>query len=70
MYGTYGRLGLHVGDSDIAVIRATRRKFRKEVRRDPGLRDARKLTYRTMIAHHRDARNLYRDVMRGELDGE
>lgn len=70
MYSMYLRLGLNVADSDVAVIRATRKRFRKEVRRAPLLRDSRHQTYRLMLTYHREARDLYRDVMRGDLSGE
>lgn len=65
MFAFYCRLGLHVGASHRAVIRATRAKL---VRRpdDPRYgRTARHDLYRRMIEEHEDARELYRSVMRG-----
>lgn len=63
MFGTYCRLGLPVWASDLDVIRATRRKMKKSALRDATKRDARKSVYRAILAHHRDARDLYREIM-------
>lgn len=70
MYGTYLRLGLHVSDSDIAVIRAARRKLKPKARRDREVRQMRHDFYRMMIRHHKESRDLFYDVMRGDLSGE
>lgn len=70
MFGTYCRLGVNVTDSDRVVIRQSLSKVHPKHRRNPAMREQRKQFYRIMLAHHRDARNLYRDVMHGELDGE
>lgn len=70
MYGTYLRLNVHVGDSRMTVIRAARKKLSAKARRDPHLRDERKTFYRTMLAYHAEANNLYRDAMRGDLSDD
>lgn len=70
MYGTYLRLGLHVADSDIAAIRAARRKLKPKARTERAFRSERHRFYRIILNHHAEARGLYRDVMLGQLDGE
>lgn len=61
MYATYERLGLHVAESNMKVIRAARKRITKKARRDPKFRDARKALYREMLQHHADARELFRE---------
>lgn len=70
LYGTYLRLGLPVGASDIDVMRALRAKWKKGVRRDPALRDTRKATYRQILRYHQQARDLFFEVTRGTLGAE
>lgn len=69
MYGTYCRLGLHVSDSDVAVIRAANAKLNKSAKRGPELRQARRDFYAIMLRHHHEARGLYRDVMFNDIGG-
>ena len=57
MYSLYCRLGVHVGASPRAVIRATRAKLRRPLLRCG--RDRRKFIYRAVLREHRDARALY-----------
>jgi len=59
MFSTYQRLGVHVRDSNRAVVRATRRKFRKAVRIDPACREGRKAIYRDMLHYHARAAKLF-----------
>ncbi len=60
LYGTYLRLGLHVGESDRAVVRAAAARVTRSSQRDPALRDERKRFYRQMLNHHHDAQDLVR----------
>ncbi|MFZ5693265.1 MAG: hypothetical protein ACOY5F_18685 [Pseudomonadota bacterium] len=60
MLGTYHRLNVHVFASWRDVIRAASTKLKREARRDPARRDARKVFYREMLRHHRDAQELVR----------
>ena len=66
MFGTYCRLLIHVYDSDITIIRAARLKIQKRFRTLRASRSARHTFYRSMLAHHRDARDTHRKVMCGE----
>lgn len=61
MYGMYCRLNLRVSASNITVIRAVRRKFRRGVRRDPAFRQARKDIYRQMLGYHAEHQKLVRE---------
>jgi hypothetical protein len=67
MYSTYLRLGLHVADSDLQVVKAARSKMMPHCRFGPEKRDARHQFYRAMLRYHHEARGLYRDVMYGEI---
>jgi len=58
MLSTYHRLGVHVYDSDLAVIRAAAGKLDPKVRRQPAFRQSRKDFYREMLDHHRKAQEL------------
>ena len=60
MFGTYQRLRLPISASNVAVIRAVRRKFTKASRRDPAMREGRKHVYRAMLDYHAKARGLAR----------
>ena len=55
MFGTYQRLNVHVFASNLAVIRALRRKLKPGVLHDRTKRDARHELYRTILKHHSDA---------------
>lgn len=71
MHSTYLRLGLHVADSDIAVIRAARNVMMPHCRFGPEKRAARHRFYSQMLTYHSKARGLYREVMFNDLsDGE
>jgi len=61
MYGTYQRLRVHVGASNIAVIRAARKKLAKRCWHDSAYRDGRKLFYRNMLEYHADAQRMVRE---------
>lgn len=61
MYGTYERLNLHVYASNIEVIRAVRRKFKRATLHDRAMREQRHYVYRKMIGYHADARALVRE---------
>lgn len=65
MFGTYQRLGLHVMESNIQVIRAARQMISEEHRRAPEMALARKQFYRSMIDYHRQARAVYQMAMAG-----
>lgn len=58
MLGTYHRLNVHVFASWRKVVRAAAGKLNRSARRDPTKRSARKLFYREMLRHHRDAQEL------------
>lgn len=60
MIGTYNRLNLHVGASDVMVIRAVRRRLLRNAKtRD--YRTHRHELYRIMLRHHADARRLFKE---------
>jgi hypothetical protein len=59
VFGTYNRLNVHVGASDIDVVRAARRKLKKSVRRARVHREGRHAFYRKMLAYHHEARDLF-----------
>jgi hypothetical protein len=61
MYGTYGRLRVHVFASNIAVIRAARRKLKRRCWHDPSYREGRKLFYRNMLEYHAAEQRLVRE---------
>jgi GrpB-like predicted nucleotidyltransferase (UPF0157 family) len=54
-------LHVHIYASDVDVLRAVRRKFKRAARRNPAFREERKRVYREMLAHHHAARNLARE---------
>lgn len=60
MYATYLRLDLGMHDDWRAVIRAAVRVLRRQARRDPAQRHARKCFYREMLEHHASAQALVR----------
>jgi hypothetical protein len=70
MFGTYCRLGVNVSASDFDVMRAARRKIAVQHRRGRARRADRHRFYRQMLAYHRDARGLYRDVMFGDTGAD
>lgn len=63
MFGIYQRLGLHVGASNRAVIRATMARFVKPLIHEPLIKARRKKIYRAMIQEHKEALALYRVAM-------
>lgn len=67
MFAQYQRLGVHVGASSLAVIRAARARMTAKARRDPLQRRARHEFYRRMLHEHSEARALYRRVMSGSV---
>ena len=58
MFGTYNRLRVTIYDSNIAVIRAARKKIAKKHRRECARRSARHEFYRLMLSYHRAAIDL------------
>lgn len=60
MLGTYHRLNVHVFASWRDVVRAASTRLTHEALRDPAKRAARKVFYREMLRHHRDAQELVR----------
>jgi hypothetical protein len=56
MFSTYQRLDVHVGDSNLAVIRAARRRLMPF---HPDQREPRKAFYREMLKHHAKALSLF-----------
>ena len=61
MFGTYQRLRVHVGASNMEVIRAARKKLAKRCWHDPSYREGRKLFYRNMLDYHHEAQELVRE---------
>lgn len=59
MFGTYCRLGVHVGASPLAVARALWSRLKRPL---PPRARRRKLL-RAMLREHKDARALYHAVM-------
>jgi hypothetical protein len=57
-YGTYCRLNVHVRATPREVIKAARRKIRKDLRSNPEFRAARKHFYRDMLGYHERAAKL------------
>ena len=64
-YSIYCQLNLHVGASSRDVIRATHGLLRKPSRRGRKRRTERHKLIRDMLKEHREARDLYLEVMRG-----
>lgn len=64
MHATYERLNLHVGATASEVIRAVR-SILAPTAFQRCHRSARHKLYRTMLRHHRDARELFRFVSTG-----
>ena len=64
-YSIYCQLNLHVGASSREVIRATHDLLRKPSRRGRKRRKERHKLIRDMLKEHREARDLYLEVMRG-----
>lgn len=63
MFATYCRLNLHVNASDMAVIRAARKKLKRgRTRRQRQFREMRHNFYRSMLKQHHDAQKLFRDM--------
>lgn len=61
MFGTYQRLGVHVYEPDIAVVRAARRLITPKHRSSPEKKEERKVFYRQMLDHHRHERELCKE---------
>jgi len=57
---TYGRLNLHVGDSNVELIRRLWRKIDR-TKRGPDARKMRHDLYRLLIEHHREAQELVKE---------
>jgi hypothetical protein len=70
MFSTYLRLNLHADDTYIEVIRRARRKIKPEAVRNPAQRDARHRFYSRMLTYHRQSRELFREVVYGELSDD
>lgn len=66
MYSQYLRLNVHVGESDLAVIRKARRLLSRKGK-SPAMRAARKMWYREILEYHHEARELYRAVQLGDF---
>lgn len=64
MFGTYNRLGLHVGASDLVVIRALWKRLNADGQ-SRAQRVARRRLYSLILQEHAKARRLYVQVMRG-----
>ena len=58
MFGTYERLRVSVFASEIAVVKAARRKLAPHA-----TRAQRHAFYRQMLQHHANARRLYADII-------
>ena len=65
MYGTYTRLNVSVAASSLDVIRAVRKKLRKEILYDRTARHRRHKIYRAVLAEHASAQRLYNIIQRG-----
>jgi hypothetical protein len=55
----YCRLNVHVGESNMQVIRAVRRRLMESAWRDPRRAAERKQLYRAMLREHKKARDLF-----------
>ena len=64
-YSIYCQLNLHVGASSREVIKATHDLLRKPSRRGCKRRTERHKLIRDILKEHREARDLYLEVMRG-----
>jgi hypothetical protein len=58
MYGTYCRLRVTIAASNIDVIRAARRKVRRNMRHGRDWRQARHWFFRQMLVYHAKAQRL------------
>ena len=67
MYGTYQRLCVSVHASNLAVIRAFRKKLTKECKRDmtKEMRATRKRYYNVMLDYHRKEQRTYSYFFKG-----
>lgn len=61
MYGTYCRLRVHVMASDVAVIKAARKRIAKPHRTGRRMRTARHAFFRKMLQVHHDAQALVKE---------
>lgn len=59
-YATYCRLNLHVGQSDMEVVKAAQRKLKWPVAFKGKSRSARKAFYKEMLKHHHAEQALFR----------
>ena len=59
-YGTYCRLGVHVYDSNMTVIRQARRKIAEGALWSKQFRKMRKVFYKQMLNEHNKARGIVR----------
>jgi hypothetical protein len=59
-YALYSRLNVHVGESDVAVIRKVRRKIKKSCRTKRKFRNDRHKLYRSVLKEHHAALKLFR----------
>ena len=63
MFSQYLRLGVSIHASGHVVVRVAVRRLHPNVRRERGLRDARKRFYRDMLNQHARARQLARRIV-------
>lgn len=56
---------LHVGEPDIAVVRAVYQRMRPDTRRDQRVREERKVLYRSALDRHHKNQEVYRFVVNG-----
>ena len=66
-YGFYGRLGVHVMQSNRDVIRAARKRISARHRYGRARLPERKYLYREVLKIHASERALFLDVTRGNL---
>jgi hypothetical protein len=66
IYAQYLRLNLHVGESNITLVRRARRML-SPLGRSRQSRDSRHVWLRELIAHHAESRGMYINVMRGRI---
>lgn len=59
-FGTYSRLGMHVDDSNMMVIRAVRRRLTDKAK-TRNYRTRRFRLYREMIRYHAAAKALFKE---------
>ena len=62
MYGIYLRLNVRADASHRTLLRALRKKMRKEFLHDRAFREERHSVYRQMLQFHAEAGELYRMV--------